>query len=122
MGVPVPSRRETNQITCGEIHRRLKFRAQLSIGALATLGATGLVFIAIAAGHLDGARVCLVVGVGLCQAAFTMLIAWGAASNHGMVASLVSDGFEQVTEIERETGNAVVVALDEVRKRRRRDG
>ena len=114
---------DLERVTAGEIERHLRFRAQLSVAGIVILGAIGLTAITISAGHIDGYRAVFSIGIALCICAFTMIIGWGASSNHAQTARLISDEFSTVEKLQRETGNAVVVALDEVRRRRaRREG
>lgn len=111
MGEPIRS-------TASEVGRLLRARAHLSVALGVTLGACGLAT-AVAARHRDD-HDAFIIGTELCVCAFTMIIGWGASSNHGLVARLISDGFDTVTQIERETGSAVIVALDDLRNRRDR--
>jgi len=117
MGEPTTT---TDEISATEAAHRLRFRAQLSVAGIATLGAVGLALIAITAGHVDGYRAVYDAGIAVCSCAFMLIIGWGSSSNQGLLARVLGSGFAQVEEIERTTGRAVVVALDDLRDRRER--
>lgn len=112
--------KERSGVTAGEIRRRLRFRACLSIAGIAALGAIGLVGMAITADHVDLWRAGFDVGLALCVCSFTLIIGWGASSNHALAVELIDERLTTVERIERETGNAVVVALDDLRTARER--
>jgi hypothetical protein len=119
--------------TIGEIASKFDFRARLSLCAIAALGVTGTILIIKTADRIDGNLAAFIAGVALCVCAWTMVIGWGASSHHAELARFAAAGHERLHEliaerlaeietIERETGNAVVVALDDLREQRRKHG
>jgi hypothetical protein len=114
-----------------QIAAKYRFRARLSLGLIAALGATGSGLIWSTASRVDGALALFIGGVAMCVCAHTMIIGWGASDGHGDLARLAADGHERMHDliaqrlenieaIERQTGDAIVIALDEVRDRRRK--
>jgi hypothetical protein len=124
----------------GEVHQtiaetaaKFDFRARLSLVAIAAFGAVGALLVTETASHVDPALAAYVGGVALCVCAWTMVIGWGASSHHAELARLAADGHERLHEliaerlteieaVERQNGQAVVVALDDLREQRRRHG
>lgn len=113
-----------------EVAGKYRFRARGSIVLAAVLGAIGLVMIAFSADKVDPALAIFIGGAALGVCAWTMIIGWGASDGHGDLARLAANGHErmhallvdrlnEIEKAERSTCNAVIVALDEVRERRR---
>lgn len=116
-----------------EVSDHFAFKAKLSIAAVMVLGALGLLAIAITVTEIDGNLAVYMAGIAACSCALTMVIAWGAASGHAELARLAITGHERLNNliaerldnieaIERQTGNAVVIALDDLRERRAKRG
>lgn len=119
--------------TIDEVTTHFEFRSRLSLGVIAVLGAIGLVTITVTVTHIDGHLAVFIMGVASCICAFVMIIGWGASDGHGKLARVAVNGhaelndrigerLDQIEAIERQTGDAVVIALDDLRARRSKRG
>jgi hypothetical protein len=127
----------------GEVHTSIeqvaaKFesRARQSLTVSVVFGAVGILSISSSVGRIDESGAALavfIIGVHLCSNAITMIIGWGAAGGHSTLARLGAEGHEKlhgllgkrldgIEAIERKTGEAVVIAMDDLRQRRSQRG
>lgn len=120
---------ETVHETIDDVRALFRFRAALSLVAIGIFGGIGFIGIFASVNQVDGHMAVFIGGVAACTCAFNMLTNWGAADGHSRLAQLAARGHERlceilngrldgIEEIERQTGNAVVYALDEVRRKR----
>ena len=119
--------------TVDEVTTHFEFRSHLSLAVIAVLGAIGLVTITVTVTEIDGHLAVFIMGVAACVCSFQMIISWGASDGHAKLARLAGHGhadlhdrigerLDQIEAIERQTGDAVVVALDDLRARRSNRG
>jgi hypothetical protein len=112
---------------------RFEFRARLSAIVIAVFGVLGALAIAKTADEIDPSLAFFIAGVAMCVCSFTMIIGWGASRGHAELARLAASGHERmheilaerldgIEEIERQTGEAVVYALDDLREKRSQHG
>lgn len=116
-----------------QVTEKFKLKAHLSLAGIVIAGGLGLVGIVATVNEVDGHLAVFIGGVAALASSVSMITNWGASEGHADLAQLavhgherlneaISDGFNEVEQIERETGSAVVIALDELRERRRRNG
>jgi hypothetical protein len=129
MGDPKSARETVHGDPIDHPSDRFSFRSQLSIAMIGVFALGGTLGVAMTASRLDPARAIYDASIGSWICAIVMVVCWGASDGHAKLARIACRGHERVVEIltrrldgieeiERETGNAVVIALDEVRKRR----
>lgn len=107
---------------------KCRLKANLSLAGIGIAGGLGLVGIVATVKKVDGDLAVFMGGVAAMCCSVSMITNWGASEGHADLAQLakylsetIKDGFTEVEQIERETGSAVVVALDELGERRRRN-
>lgn len=106
---------------------KCRLKAHLSLAGIGIAGGLGLVGIIATVKKVDGDLAVFMGGIAAMCCSVSMVTNWGASEGHADLAQLakylgetIKDGFTEVEQIERQTGNAIVIALDELRERRRR--
>lgn len=127
---------EVVHASISQVAERFETRARQSLVVIAVFGIPGLLAVTSTAdriGTSGAALAVFIIGAQLCSSAITMIIGWGASRSHAELARLAADGHERLLEllarkldrveaIERKTGEAVVIALDDLRQRRTQRG
>lgn len=99
---------------------KLEERSKFSVAGIFVIGAVGLAAIVATIGHIDPYLAFFMIGVAaLFGGAFILLIGWGALNGHVLLARLLDHGFGRVEETEKEVVEAVVIAMDDLRQKRR---
>lgn len=127
---------ETVHASISDVTTMFRFRGFLALASGGIAGGLGFIGIVASVNQIDGNLATFIAGVAACIVAFNMITNWGASDGHCRLARLAAQGHERlnkiltnrldgIEKIERETGNAVVIALDDLRDlrdRRRRHG